>query len=518
MTGATMGGHGGRARHLCALILLVGLSHVGAAAHAADWTDKIKFSGHVQSDIRFMIEDYRGAVPGDGYKFEMNRNDVELKLKIIPNRSVQAVVSGRLRFYGFNEAAQLTELVGRDKIDPHDLQLNEAYLAVRGKIWDLKVGRMVQTWGTADMFNPTSNLSSYDFSDPLDYMAKVPNQMVEFDLYPTDWLTIKAVWVPLFKPSLLPPSTYLGFAVETSRDGCFLNAPTPPLSRNDIDTLETVFNQYDPCSLNFLTPDMAVVIPEFSIANSQAAIKTQFRFALGDVGDLDFSFSYYYGRFSFPIAYTAAADLMDSATLGPGNLDVMYNVELMYPRMHVAGFDFSFSAASDKVPGLFGELAVTFPEEVIFGLAVLRNDVILDNLQMSSVNVPTTPFVKATVGLDYTFTKWLYVNVQYVRGFMDEFNDAYGIHNYVVPALEMKFLDNVLQFRIAAAWNVDDLSAAMFPQMTWVAAPSVELILGVWAYLGDTKPRDSKSYGGRYKFGQKAAGRSVVYLKGKVSW
>lgn len=512
-----MNGFGGHARAVSGIPVFLLIFCLGGPSLASDWTDKIQFSGHIQSDIRFMIEDYRGPKPGDGYKFEMNRNDVELKLKISPNRRVQAVLGGRLRFYGFNEAAELPELVGRDRIDPYDLQLNEAYLAVRGEIWDLKVGRMIQTWGTADMFNPTSNLSSYDFSDSLDYTAKVPNQMVEFDLYPTDWLTLKAVWVPVFKPSLLPASASLAFLVETTDDGCFKNAPVPPLGRSDIQILENYFATYDPCQLNFLTPEIRVLNPEFTIANSQAALKTQFRFDLGDVGDLDFSFSYYYGRFSFPIAYTAVADLTDNPEGGLSAVNVRYVAEVMYPRMHVAGFDFSFSAVSDKVPGFFGELAVIFPEEVNFALFVLSDGYRTD-VEMSNVNVPSTPFVKATVGLDYTFTQWLYVNVQYVRGFIDEFNDSYGLHNYVVPALELKFLDNELQFRIAAAWNVDDLSAAMFPQMTWVAAPSVELTLGVWAFLGDTKPHDAQSYAGRYKFGQKAAGRSVVYFRGKISW
>ncbi|NOZ01752.1 MAG: hypothetical protein GXP54_07670, partial [Deltaproteobacteria bacterium] len=186
-------------------------------------------------------------------------------------------------------------------------------------------------------------------------------------------------------------------------------------------------------------------------------------------------------------------------------------------RMHVAGFDFSFSAASDKVPGFFGELAVFFPESVDFALFVLNNGVRSD-IEMSYLNVPSTPFVKATVGMDYTFTSWLYANLQYVRGFIDEFNDAYGLHNYLVPAIEMRFLDDSLKFLLSAAWDVDDLSAALFPQITWVAAPSVELIMGVWAFLGDTKSHDELSYAGRYKFGQKAAGRSVVFFKGKVSW
>ncbi len=51
-------------------------------------------------------------------------------------------------------------------------------------------------------------------------------------------------------------------------------------------------------------------------------------------------------------------------------------------------------------------------------------------------------------GLDYTFTSWLYVNFMYLRGFLDEFNDVYGLHNYVVGNIDLKFLDNELMFRL----------------------------------------------------------------------
>lgn len=483
--------------------------------------DKVQFSGYLQSDIRYIIEDYRGPRPGDGYRFEMNRNDLNLRLKVAPDPRAQAVVDARFRFYGFNESATLPELVRRHRLDPYDFQLNEAYLAVRGapfESMDLRVGRLIQSWGTADMFNPTDNLNARDFSDPLDYTAKVPNQMIEVQWYPTDWLTLTAVWVPVFKPSLLPPSASLGFAVETSRDGCFVSAPTPPLDRADIRRLQRLFAMGDPCRLSFGTPEVRTLVPGLSLANTQAAARARVQTDLGEGGgSLDFSFSYFYGRFTFPIAYTAVAEIGPSST-DPSSISVRYVAELLYPRMQVAGADFAYSPPVEWLPGLFGEVAVIFPEKVTFGLAVVKDQRIQPSLLMSAIAVPRTPFVKATVGLDYTFTSWLYANIQYVRGFFDEFNDRYGLHHYLAPAVEMKFFEDEVKVRVAGAWNLDDLSAAVFPEISWVVVPSVELTGGVWAYLGDTKPFDPESYAGRSKFGQKAAGRSVGYLKARLTW
>lgn len=490
-------------------------------AHPQELSEKIEFSGHLQSDIRYIVEDYRGLRNGDGYKFEMNRNDILFRLKVTPYEKVQGVVEARFRFYGFNESSKLPELVRRTRLDPYDFQLNEAYLALRGapfEAMDLRIGRLIESWGTADMFNPTDNLNARDFSDPLDYTAKVPNQMVELNLYPTDWLTLTLVFVPVFKPSLLPPSASLGFAVETTDDGCFLRAPTPPLEKEQIRRLQALFAMADPCRLRFNNPEVKTLSPQTNLSNSQAAVRAKVQAGLGEEGGaLDLSLSYFYGRFSFPVAYTAVADLSVSPE-DPSVTSVNYIAELIYPRMHVIGADFAYSPPVDWLPGVFGEGALIFPEKVVFGLAVLKNGIRQPSLDMEAVNVSSSPFIKATLGLDYTFTRWLYVNIQYVRGFFDEFNDRYGIHNYLAPAADLKFADDAVRLRLAGAWNLDDLSAAAFPEVTWVILPSVELTGGLWAYLGDTKPLDPYSYGGRSKFGQKAAGRSVAYLRAKVTW
>lgn len=525
-------------------VLIAGALLLTATPARADWKEMFSLSGTLESDIRFIADDWRGARKGEGHEFEMNRNDVTLRLRADPTDRVQAVVDTRLRFFGFNQAATLPELIGRERIDPYSFQLNEAYVAVRGLPWskmDIKIGRMIQTWGTVDMFNPTDNLNARDFSDPLNFTDKVPNQMIEIDLYPTDWLTIQAVWVPTFKPSQLPPSAALGFALEYDNNGCVAGFPAPPLDAPGRAVLGSLFSADGPfgmdldlCQLNFANPEVRTVMPKAGMSNSQAAIRTKFQ-----AGPVDFSLSYYYGRFKFPVAYTAVADVLspgvggkgtgfatDAQGLDPKKYNVKYVAEVMYPRMQVVGADIAYSSDNEWVPGFKAEAALIFPEKVDFAMSAFLNGSKLDldkdpnrvMRTLSANNASGKPFLKASAGIDWGYGDWFYINVMYVRGFFDEFNDRFGLHNYFVGATEFKFLQNELQLRMSTVLDCDDLSAMFYPQLTWIVAPSVELVAGYMHFLGDTSPRDPLDFATKSRFGQKATGRNVAFFKGKVTW
>ena len=492
--------------------LALGLLLAPAAHAAPDFLDHVSLSGTISSDVRFDVENYRGAVKGQGYDFAVNRNDVTLHAEITPIDPVIAVFDGRLRYYGFNEAATLPQLSDRDKIDPFSLQVDQAYVATRGVPWswlDFKIGRITETWGSADTFNPVDNLNARDFYDPMDYARKVPNEMVEISLYPTKWLTLTGVWVPVFKPSQLPPSAQLGFNIGKDKNGCLTSIPAAPLSHADSQTLANTFGSINPCALNFATPTVNTVLPQNRFSDSQAALRAQLK-----IDALDLGFSYYYGRFTFPVAYTAVANANISPT--PGKIDVNYTAEVMYPRMQVAGLDFSYSAPWLFDIGIVGELAVIFPEEVDFALRAYQGSAKV--LDLSSVNVAPTPFVKATLGVDYTFTRWLYVNAMYVRGFFDEFADRYGIHNYVVAAAELKFHSDSFILRLSGVLNLDDQSNVANPQLTWIIVPGVEAMLGAFIFGGSPTPKDPLDYASRSKFGQLAAGRSQAFLKARFTW
>ncbi len=494
-----------------AVALAVALAALPTAARGQDEASsglKLSFRGTLESDLRFDIERYRG-LDRQGYDFSVNRNDLTLHADVSPLESVVGVVDSRLRYYGFNSATELAQTSDRNAIDPFSVQLDQAYVAVRAfSSVDIKVGRMIQNWGAADEFNPTDNLNARDFYDPMDYTRKVPNQMLEVDFYPSDWLTLNAVFVPVFKPSMLPPSTSLAYAVERDSRGCVASIPPAPLSHAQAEQLSTLFGSIDPCSLDFADPQVRMVLPPNRLSDAQGALRAQLK-----LGDLALALSWYYGRFTFPVAYTAVADATPNAS---GRVDVSYTAEVMFPRMQVAGLDFSYSAPWLFDVGIVGEVAVIFPEKVIFGLRATEAGATL--IDVGNLNVPTTPFVKATLGLDYTFTRWLYVNAMYVRGFFDEFNDMYGIHNYVVASADVKTHEDSVVWRLSGVLNTDDLSSVSNPQVTWVVVPGVEMLLGAFVYGGHTRPKDPLDYASRYKFGQKAAGRSIAYLKARLTW
>jgi len=492
--------------------ILLAAALLAPAAARADWTEHLALSGFAQSDLRFDVEDYRGPVAGKRYAFSANRTDVGLLLQMEPAAGLSAIVDGRLRYRGFVEADRLVQTTERDLVDPFSMQLDRAFLAVKGKPWkwlDLRIGRMVQTWGTADMFSPVDILSARDLSDPLDYTRKVPNQMIQADAYPASWLSLSAVFIPVFKPSQLPPSAGLAFAMERDPRGCLAAAPAPPLGRADAQRLAALFASTDPCALDFEDPQVRLVLPDNGIADAQAALRAKLK-----LGDLDLGLTYYYGRFSFPVAYTAVAKTAPSDD--PARTRVQYVAEVVYPRMQVAGLDFSYSAEWLWDVGVTGEVAAIFPEEVDFALRAYVGDQKV--FGATSVNVPSTPFLKATLGLEYTFASWLAANAMYVHGFFDEFADAYGLHDYVLVVPRMSFLDDSLKLQISAILDLTDLSKQENPELVWVPVPGAELSAGGWWFAGSTRPKDPIDYGSREKFGQKAAGRSVAYLRAKVTW
>jgi hypothetical protein len=504
----------GEVAHRRAWSLAAGLLALAPKAAWAlpDWVEKLDFSGYLQSDLRFDIDDFRGATPGQGYTFSQNRNDLDFKLKITPHPDVVAVVEPRMRYYGFvsSQTLAVADLWNASEVSPFTMYMDQAYVAVKGvpaKWIDLKAGRMQTTWGSVDVFSPNDNISSRDLSDPLDYTRKVPNEMVEVDAYPSSRVTLSAIWVPIFQPAWLPPSAPLAYAVQKNSQGCLTHFPPPPLTVAQNQQLEKLFTAVNPCALNIPDPTVTTYLPSNKLTDMQVGLRARVK-----LGDLDLGLNYYYGRFGFPVAYDA------TVTVAPGapQTTINYSAEVVYPRMHVAGVDFNYSSASLGGLGVVGDAAVVFPEPVTFAMGLYENGSSL--LQLSSPNVPSTPFVKAAAGLERTFGSWLYVDALFIHGFFDEFNDAYGLHNYVSLTPEVSTLRDRVKLRVSSILDMTDLSFVVYPQVTWTPLPSVELMTGAFMLGGNVEPSNPLSYASRSKFGQPAAGRDEAIFRVKVSW
>jgi hypothetical protein len=487
-----------------------------ATAHAdPSWADKLELSGYLQTDLRFDIDDFRGPVRGQGYTFSLNRNDFDLKLKFTPYPDVVAVVEPRVRYYGFvsSQTLAVADLWNASEVSPFTMYMDQAYVALKGipaKWLDLKAGRMQVTWGSVDVFSPNDNINSRDLSDPLDYTRKVPNEMVELDAYPSSRITLNLIWIPIFQPSWLPPSAPLAYAVQTNSQGCLTAFPPPPLTISQNQQLDKLFSGVNACSLSFPDPTVTTYLPSNKLTDMQVGFRARAR-----LGDLDVGLNYYYGRFGFPIAYDATVQIAP----GSPQTTVNYSAEVIYPRMHVIGADFNYSSPELLDIGIVGDIAVIVPEPVNFALGIYENGTTL--LQESNQNVSGKPFVKGAVGLERTFGSSLYVDALFIHGFFDEFADAYGLHNYASLTPELRLLRDRVKLRVGGILDLTDVkdpSYVVYPQLTWTALPSVEIMLGAFVLGGETEPKNPLDYASRSKFGQLAAGRDEAISRVTVTW
>jgi hypothetical protein len=382
----------------------------------------------------------------------------------------------------------------------------------------------VVTWGTADKFNPTNNLNTLDLSDPLLFGRALANQMIRLDWNPWGDLILTAVWVPVFRPARLPRTAPLA-VTEPFR--------AAPVQEEDFRNLLGVLAAlYPPTAVRAYTMQ-----PEPSIDNSQFGMRLA-----GRLKSVDLSISYYYGRFGIP-----------SPAWATTKANGLVEVGLVWPRMHVLGFDMAGSIEKLNGLGYWLEAGVFFPQLIPYGIyndnpaagSMGHDPVTFERVpglgiqQRSSTAftrptvVPSTPFLKLTAGFDYSWNKYLYTNFQYVYGFIDEFGwgtQSYArtgamvgdrprtearIGHYLVAGADLKFFSDALLIRFFGAFKVPQVgdedpkfTAVLFPQIAWAVWDATELSLGAFIFIGD---RDSK-------FGDPAAGSTELFLKARFTY
>ena len=185
-----------------------------------------------------------------------------------------------------------------------DWDFREAYVKTYIGRFDVIFGQQVVTWGRADGFNPTDNIS------PKNMLVRSPNEddrrgsnflfRTFFNLQP---VRLEAIWVPYYQASVLP-----------------------------IDVIPL------PTNVSIGEPQY----PEETVENSGFALKANLELA-----KFDGSLSYFNGYNPFPG--------IDLGTQTPSNFTMMPHAY----RMHVSGADFS-TMLLGKV-GLRGEFAYRRP-------------------------------------------------------------------------------------------------------------------------------------------------------------
>lgn len=469
-----------------------------------------KIRANLDTRIRIVSSVYYDVHRTEERGFGRNENRLEFYFAYTPNKHLQIVGDIEPVFLGVSQARELDDVATMQMLAPFHIESDAAYIAINDLLpkLDIKVGRQIVVWGTADKFNPTNNINPDDLEDRPLFTEPIANQMVVVDYAPLDdKLWFQGVYVPLFYPALLPPSAAAG-----------LKDPQTPVpfahdaDERGIEELQALLRVNEG-----LVPVVNghVQMPKKRFVDGQSAIK------LGtSVLGVDASISYYNGRHDIPtpIDVNSFAYPIGSEERGPeGTKECCFqsDVTLVYPRMQVLGLDFTTQIPFLGNLGLWGEGALFFPQRhelyLEFPVAVdtTPNDGVANPVTfLHGETARSTPFIKATTGLDYTFGKHVYVQLQYLRGFIDDFGVDH-IGNYLVGGTDLIFFGRHLIFRAFGVVDIpkgkgDDGSYVIYPELM-VTPPwgSVTFHLGSFFLLGkyDTK------------FGQSAAGTSIVFFK-----
>jgi hypothetical protein len=453
--------------------------------------------GYIQNDFRLVLERRdNGEVPG---QYIRNEASVFGQLNVSVGDHVSGVVTMRPVFYGIATITQFSDLLDRQKNDPFFLEFDNGYLEVSDFIvrgLDLRIGRQVVVWGTGDLFNPTNNLNPRDFYDPLLFGKSMGTEMIKVKYATPFDLSIEAIYEPVFRPARLP----------TEAPAAFDTSGVPVANASDaaaFDRLRAFQNSFSAYGTITNSYDLHPLMPSPTFGNGNAAVKVA-----GHVLSTDFSFSYLYGRWDLPVANAVQPDL----TLGTGTVSNVSHVNLVYPRMHVLGADMSTSIDKLGGLGLWAELAVVIPqaENLVFTAPPLLTAIYGATPCPASAPCPvvrSTPFPKLTVGTDYTFTKWLYVNLQYLYGFVDEFGIDF-LHSYLVGDVDFKPFGEDYLLRLAGVVNLNDGSVVAYPEITVKAYSGVAIDIGALIFAGAKNT----------KFWNPDVGSTQLFLRGRLSF
>ncbi|MCK4396914.1 hypothetical protein KAW96_10035 [candidate division WOR-3 bacterium] len=451
---------------LCVILALFGITVLGTPGLCMGDVD---VSGNLELDKRFLTTD---SVRIANYPY----HELDLKLKSNPSQNLSLYSSLKLRLWDQNLALSSADLTKISSNNPYELFLWEAYVDLYSFIFDrldLRIGKQRIAWGTADKLNPTDNLNPDDFSDPLNFGEKVPTEAGNAIYYITDEYALNVIWLPSFKPILLPSGEF------------------PLLGDADISPL--------PQGTNLVESAEHLAFPDRKLENSMFATKLS-----GKVVGFDFSLSYFKGYDDVPIANRLVVTPVD--TLG----NVRVDTYLGFPEMQVVGFD---CAGEFSSVGLWGEVAVFLTDEVKMEIEMPNPADPLNPIIQDITILSDEPYVKFTLGGDYTFKNGIYINAQWMHGFFTE-RGKDNLEDYCLAGIEKKFKNDEIKIALSGGLEIKDTEnikenhgTVIIPEVSYAPTDNVKLSIG--AFFLDGKP--GTLFGGWMKQDQ-------IYLKTEVSF
>ena len=437
-------------------------SSAGEPAFAASFS----FSGSLEEDVR------AGFPERGGVFVERARSAAAVRAEAKPARDVRAVLDARFLWLGDSRdasQAQLSDAAARDpyRIDADALFVEADRLA--GTRVRLRAGRQTIRWGSGLLFNPTSLVNPPDLEDPLRYGAPLGTEMIRLE-----WLGpvhVDAIAVPRFRPALLPvvsprnalASSGIPAAVALARD---------PAWSIDVGSLATS--------------------PPPTADDAQGALRLSAKIP---VVDIDASLTGYAGRTPIPQLRSAdlTADFAAKTLTGTATFD--------YPRVAAGGADLA-----TQIPlGSLGDVGAWFEGAWIVPTP-MRRDVIANGVTTTTREFED-PYLRVATGIDRTTAAGLYVNLQFVRGFPEEFGKQ-SQGNYAVGVFDLPLFRERVHARLVAACELgrgNRTSGLLSPEIAW-SREALTISLGGFGGIGT----DDTKFGGPLTGPATAFGRARV--------
>lgn len=409
--------------------------------------DQIVLRGELNANQRMLLND------GNDWAWNENRLDLALEKRFEKTRFFGNLW---LRHLGAPALSNSAGLYSQDRINPWSLDIREAYAEVRGFFFeslDLKVGRQRIAWGTSDMLSPTDMLNPYDLEDILDFGRKNGSDALNLTWYFDDAWSLQAIYMPWFRPANLPL-------------GPFSNVFSSSIELPEGLTL----NEYSD----------RLRMPRHNLKEGASIGFRMKGFAL----NTDVSLSYIYGRETLP--------LVNGLILSPAGMQGETNVEstLFFPRYQMLGADLASTLGN---VGVWAEAAVFFPDEEV----VMTTDISQlygqpqGSVTSDSLLLEKTPYTRFVVGADYTFTNGVYLNVQFMHGFLHERGKGL-LNDYLIFACERGILQDRLLLRplaggvVISDWDMPKENYAVFytPEIIYKGIDNFEISLGAFLFEG----------------------------------
>lgn len=426
---------------------------------------KLLFSGSLESNLFVGLkpETTPSILPGSttssnlGRYFDYrNANSLFLNLSAKVSKNLSGVARVQFRNINFSRATVSNDLQDYGQVLPLSVRLYEMYIDFLelAEWFDLRVGQQRIAWGKALAFNPTDNLNPFNLENPLDFQERLPTPAIKASFYMGEHVTLTLVAQPYYVPAVLPISLF-----------------------RDVATIDFDFNSLVPkgFKLEKVNSSEKVQQVDFNIENMQAAGKLSFVF-----DKVSFALSYFWGRLYVPIPsssnLTATKLGKTDPVTGDINVTTDVDVQLVFPRVHVIGFDFSTSLGP---VGVWAEVGLFLPHQS-FALEITQsiapNLVANDPEQSKRLNplskepfcpapkagekkacpdsFPSTPYPKVTVGLEYTFPGGFYFNLQYLFGFFNE-QALDKLHHFAFLVIRQPFWRDRLMLQITLGGEMD---------------------------------------------------------------